>query len=463
MEEENSELFSAERGANNCVDLNIGKSYLGYLVVRPLTSFRLFMKLSPKSGFTVPESNRLRRLYFFAGLTGIVGFVLTFLIAFSNFPTNLKLLAAASVAAAFLAVYFVSYKLERDAMPIENETGHSIDERLLALDEAHQFFGTSLSSADMFRLISSRVSDIFPFAASVLFLVDEENARLRIAQADGRNSNLLADGWIGIDDGAAGKAVQSGNAEITAEIAVEALLLPEADMAGFQSAAAIPLLTENEVFGVLLLYSTSPLSADAATVQLLESVGNRIAPIFRGSMAFEQSLSTALIDPLTSLPNERAFFMILENQLAESHRYRDERPLTVLVLDIKGFSEVNSGFDHATGDRLLCFVADLVKEQLRKMDLLARSINDEFVVVLPTANEKTTLEIVERIKTSFVDSPFAVSDKENIKIWLNFGWATFWQDGETPQQLLQNAQVRKRQAKSEDPGKVLWFPKEYVN
>lgn len=413
------------------------------------------------------DNNRFRRVYLLLGLAGIAGFVLTFLIASSEFGTGVKLFAAAGVAAVFLAVNFLSYKLSPEITRIENlpadEPVHSIDEKLLALDEAHQFFGTSLSQADMFRLISSRVSDIFPSAASVLFLVDKENARLRIAQIDGRNLNLLTNGWIGIGDGPAGKAVKSGKAEITAEIAVEAMLLPESDLANFQSAAVIPLLHENEVFGVLMLYSTSPPSADAATVQLLEAVSERVAPIFRGSMAFEQSLSTALTDPITNLPNERAFFMILENQLAESHRYRDERPLTVLVLDIKGFSEVNSGFDHATGDRLLGFVADLVKEQLRKMDFLARSVNDEFVVILPTANEKTTLEIVERIKTSFVNSPFAISEKENIKIWLNFGWGTFWQDGETPQQLLQNAQIRKRQAKSEEPSKVLWFPKEYVN
>ncbi|MEJ7848517.1 MAG: sensor domain-containing diguanylate cyclase [Pyrinomonadaceae bacterium] len=425
------------------------------------------MTLSAKSDFSSKEANRLKRLYFFQGLAGIACLILMFLIASSDVGRGPKLFAAAGVAVIFTAVYFISYKMQRGARFIENfpayEQTDPIEEKLLALDEAHQFFGTSLSSADMFRLISSRVSDIFPSAATVLFLADEANAKLRIAQADGRNLNLLVNNWIAMGDGLAGKAALSRLPETTAEIKSEEQLMPEADLAGFQSAAAIPLLHENEVFGVLILYSTSPAEAEAATVQLLETIGERIAPIFRGSMVFERSLSTALIDPLTGLPNERAFFMILENQLAESHRYRDERPLTVLVLDIKGFSEVNSGFDHATGDRLLGFAADLVKDQLRKMDFLARSVNDEFVVILPTANEKTTLEIVERIKTSFVNSPFEIPEKESIKIGLNYGWATFWQDGETPQQLLQNARLRKRQAKSEDPGKVLWFPKEYVN
>lgn len=165
---------------------------------------------------------------------------------------------------------------------------------------------------------------------------------------------------------------------------------------------------------------------------------------------------------MTNLPNERAFFMILESQVAESQRYR-ERPLTVLAIDIKDFSSANLKFGHAAGDRILEFTAELIKENLRRMDFLARSINDEYIVILPTASEKTALDIIDRIKAGVTKTQFEVSPGETYAVWLNFGWATFWKDGETAQQLLQNAQLRKRQAKSAEPSKVLWFPKEYVN
>ena len=239
--------------------------------------------------------------------------------------------------------------------------------------------------------------------------------------------------------------------------------MPPAALEGFRSAAAIPLIQDQEVFGIFQLYIDRVITPDENTIAILDAIGERVAPIFRSSMAFEQSLSNALTDSLTSLPNERAFFMILENQLAESQRYRDERPITILTIDIKDFAEANSNFGHATGDRVLNFVAGNVRHQLRKMDFLARSVNDEFVVILPTASEKTALDIIERIKTCFADNPFEISENESIKVWLNFGWATFWKDGEPAQQLLQNAQLRKQQAKSAEPSKVLWFPKEYVN
>jgi diguanylate cyclase len=180
-------------------------------------------------------------------------------------------------------------------------------------------------------------------------------------------------------------------------------------------------------------------------------------------MAFERSLSNALTDPLTKLPNERAFHMVLENQLAESHRSRDERPLTVMAVDIRNFDELNRDHGHVVGDQALAFAAEKISSQLRKMDFLARSMNDEFLIVLPKASERTAKEVMDRIQGCLVSNPMKVSDDEQIKIWLNFGFSTFWKDGETSQQLIQGAFMKKQQAKSEAPDNLLVFPKEYVN
>ena len=163
------------------------------------------------------------------------------------------------------------------------------------------------------------------------------------------------------------------------------------------------------------------------------------------------------------MPNERAFFLVLENQLAESLRHRHDRPLTVLTIDIKNFADVNQTCGFAVGDRMLVFTAENLTSQLRKMDFLARSTNDEFLLVLPTASEKFAGEIIDRIQAHFAAATFGISESEETKVWLNFGWATFWRDGETADQLLRSARVRKQQSKAEEPTKVLWFPKEYVN
>ncbi|MGH9947054.1 MAG: hypothetical protein ACRD6X_07650, partial [Pyrinomonadaceae bacterium] len=71
-------------------------------------------------------------------------------------------------------------------------------------------------------------------------------------------------------------------------------------------------------------------------------------------------------------------------------------------------------------------------------------------------------EVVSRIKESITSTKVTIGEVE-IPIYLNIGSATYWKDGESAQQLVQHAQLRKQQAKAEEPGNVVWFPKEYVN
>ena len=218
-----------------------------------------------------------------------------------------------------------------------------------------------------------------------------------------------------------------------------------------------------KVFGIFTLYGVKGEDFDERAMQILEAVGERIAPLISSSLAFERSLFNALTDSLTNLPNERAFYLILENQIAESQRKRDERPLTVLAIDIDGFNELNQKFGHATGDKILSFTADLIKKQLRKMDFLARSGNDEFLAVLPTANESTTHEIIERIERVFQTAPFEVARGQNQFLKINIGAATFIKHAETAEGLLKTARLKKQTAKAGKDAKIIWFPKEFVN
>lgn len=403
---------------------------------------------------------------------GLVAIALTFFLSASDGAGRAKILVLGVVCTTYIFACMISLLITRRRFAEENviePTGSDgddfaeIESRLVALDEANEFFGSSLNAADMFRLVSSRVSEIFPFAACVLFVPDETGDRLSVAQFEGRNEELFRDLAIKLSEGLSGKAFASRTIEIDEGLATDKKAIAAANLKGFRSAVAIPILQDEEIIGVFELFTDRFVKSDEDTMKLLEAIGEHVTPLFRSSMAFDQSISSALTDLLTGLPNERAFFMVLENQLAESMRYRDERPLTVVAIDIKDFAEVNAELGHAAGDRMLEFVGDRIKEQLRKMDFLARSMNDEFALVLPTASEKTAIEIMERIKAVFAQSPFAVSDDEHVKIWLNFGWATFWKDGETANQLIRHAQLRKQQEKREEPAGVLWFPKEYVN
>lgn len=401
---------------------------------------------------------------------GLMAPVATYAIAVSSMSQNTKvgLLVALSVVYLGICVWMMfqlrKAKLQeaelrpRLVMSEEDE----LESKLAALEEAREFFGTSLKPADMFRLASNRINEIVPFETALLIVKDGDTETLRVIQSFGSNARGFDSLNLPMGESVAGLAFLSSEVETANELNNERTVFPDGLLAGYGSSAAVPLNYEGETFATLQLFFVAE-EIPAGTAKRLQLIGDRIGPLFLGSMAFERSLSNALTDPLTRLPNERAFQMVLENQLAESLRFRDERPLTVLAIDLKNFEEINRDHGHALGDQALNFAAEKIASQLRRMDFLARSINDEFLVVLPKASERTALEITGRMQRTMNDSPMPLADGDTMKLRLNFGMATFWKDGETSQQLVQGAYSKKQQAKSEDPGNLLVFPKEYVN
>jgi diguanylate cyclase (GGDEF)-like protein len=415
----------------------------------------------PKPGIGVPSA-----LIAF----GLMAPIATYVIAVSSISPNTKiaLLVALSLVYLIICVWTMLQMRKsksHEALPTPRSVLSDEDElelKLAGLEEAREFFGTSLKPADLFRLASNRISEIVPFETAILIVKDSETETLRIIQSFGSNARDFDALGLPMGESVAGLAFLSSEVEVTNDLGSERDVFPDGLLSSYGAAAAVPLNYEGETFATLqLLFVENELAA--GVTKRLQMIGERIGPLFLGSMAFERSLSNALTDPLTRLPNERAFLMVLENQLAESQRFRDERPLTVLAIDLKDFEEVNRDHGHALGDRALSFAAEKIASQLRRMDFLARSINDEFLVVLPKASERTALEITGRIQRTLAGSPMSISDGETMHVRLNFGLATFWKDGETPQQLVQTANSRKQQAKSEDPGNLLVFPKEYVN
>ena len=244
--------------------------------------------------------------------------------------------------------------------------------KLFLLEDAQRFFGAPLKLPEMFKLASDRVAEIIPFDASVLFLPDDDRAELRAVFAEGENADPLREA-VREDIALAEMAFHSGEVELGEGFEIASASIEIQALNEFSSAAAIPLSNEGRVFAVFQIYSRSRISNDDHALELLRAVGEKLAPLLIGSITFEPlSISNALTDHLTGLPNERAFYMIIESQLAECQRSRDERPLTVLSIDIREFASVNAEYGHATGDRVLSFAADSIKAHLRKMDFLAR-------------------------------------------------------------------------------------------
>ncbi|WP_051304498.1 GGDEF domain-containing protein [Chitinilyticum litopenaei] len=105
---------------------------------------------------------------------------------------------------------------------------------------------------------------------------------------------------------------------------------------------------------------------------------------------------TARTDPLTGLMNRRAFFERAAQEVARSAR--NHQPLALLMLDIDFFKRINDTHGHEAGDRALVRLADVLRGQLRNIDVLARMGGEEFALLLPDTDQVAAPLIAERLR-----------------------------------------------------------------
>lgn len=318
---------------------------------------------------------------------------------------------------------------------------------LAELDEAQELFSGALKLADAFRLISNRIGDVMPFKAIVLHTLNDRRTRMVPAHADGIAKEA-------VDDGLANQSHTTGRVEIDSYLEMDSSQI-------FESSAAIPLRTDGTGFAVLQLYFAGDYDAASVDKYLFEAVGQRVSTFVLASIAYERSHANALTDITTDLPNERAFYLALEQQIADSDN-NDGGVLTVLAIDIKDFEDINDRHGHPIGDQVLNFVAQVTTANLRQMDFLARSVNDEFLAILPTATSEVTQKIIQRIHNAFATRKLDITDGESIAVELNIGWATYDNEGRTPAELLSFAEMKKEQLKSPAGKNVLAFRQQLV-
>lgn len=139
---------------------------------------------------------------------------------------------------------------------------------------------------------------------------------------------------------------------------------------------------------------------DGAVYERLRQVISAAVQGARLTQAVEQARQIvalqAITDALTGLYNRRHFFECLDKELAEA--LAQEQPLSLLVLDLDGFKQVNDEFGHDEGDRLLMRVGKQLLREVRDSDIVARFGGDEFVAVLPN----TSTDIAERVANRIV-------------------------------------------------------------
>lgn len=159
-------------------------------------------------------------------------------------------------------------------------------------------------------------------------------------------------------------------------------------------------------------------------------------------------------DEVTGLPNRAAFIQQLGDSI-RVHRNRNQ-PLSVLVLNLDRFKQINKILGRDLGDVLLYEVAKKIKAVVRGDDMVARLGADEYGVLLPTLSEVQALIVADKLKKAF-EVPLEVA-QQKIDVSAGVGIAVYPEHGESDEALLHNAETALNVSKLRNSGIVAYHP-----
>ncbi|MDE8344549.1 MAG: PleD family two-component system response regulator [Acidocella sp.] len=184
---------------------------------------------------------------------------------------------------------------------------------------------------------------------------------------------------------------------------------------------------------------------------LLRSHGHIRRKKYQDSLRNDVSnaLSLAVIDPLTQLFNRRYLTSYLDRLCAEI----PSRNFAMLVIDIDHFKMINDRLGHPVGDRVLCSVAEILRANLRKSDLISRYGGEEFVAVIGAmADDERALKVAEKLRQAIEDMTFMA----DIRITTSIG-VSVYDGGISAAALIEQADAALYDAKRTGRNKVMLY------
>jgi diguanylate cyclase (GGDEF)-like protein len=182
----------------------------------------------------------------------------------------------------------------------------------------------------------------------------------------------------------------------------------------------------------------SPVSFQTALVDVLASRGMFRVPVVLEYDDLKSLHRNAVTDPLTGLYNRRLFTETFDKEINRARRYA--HPLSLVILDLHRFKEVNDKHGHPRGDEVLQAAATTLRKTLRTSDSAFRIGGDEFALLLPQTDSAQASALSRRIGIAFAEilRPLDLS----ITVTMDHGVATYPQDGEQRDSLIRIADER---------------------
>ncbi len=203
-----------------------------------------------------------------------------------------------------------------------------------------------------------------------------------------------------------------------------------------KSLLCVPLLVKGKSHGCVLIEHSIPEAFDEDNVRLLEIITQQISIAIDNARLYEQLQEFANTDGLTQIYNRVFFQNRLQHELEQARQLGYE--VSVILYDIDNFKRFNDTYGHLFGDIVLKTLAKLVKESIRKDDIVARFGGEEFIVLLPHTAKELACEKAEELRRKI--SELTIRDNNvQASVTVSMGVSTFPTLAQTERTLLSSA------------------------
>jgi two-component system cell cycle response regulator len=282
-----------------------------------------------------------------------------------------------------------------------------------------------------------------------------EDRRHRVLAVDGEGTAPLRDLSFGENAGLVSNVVKLG-APLPGRAlgAMDRVLIFDAGtvVRGLAALKIFPLTSGDSVVGTLVCGSRSPGALPESAQKELAMLALQAAEALVRTRLYAEAERLATTDGLTGLLNRRTFNAHLHGRLREAERY--QRPLSLLLVDIDHFKQVNDGHGHPAGDAVLRSVANVLARQARETDIVARYGGEEMALILPETDARGAFAIAERIRKA-VGAAHHPTDQGNLRVTISAGLSTWPGGGEGAEELLEAADKALYRAKEAGRNRVV--------
>jgi len=201
----------------------------------------------------------------------------------------------------------------------------------------------------------------------------------------------------------------------------------------------VPLKAKDKVNGIILadnFITKDPITKD--DLRMLLMLANQAGLAIENSQLYEKTVLRAHMDTLTELWNHGYFQFLLQAEVEKAKASSEN--LSLILLDIDDFKVYNDSLGHQAGDKILKDLAQLLKNQSRKMDFVCRYGGEEFTVILPQTDKDEAFLIAERLRQDIEKHSFIHEEILPQKsLTVSIGLSTFPKDGSTPSELIRSS------------------------